>query len=102
MSRRQHCPIPAMALACLVTCLLLPACVPLPMVPHHLSGLRSNVGGSLTVALVPGQTTRDDVVLAFGELDGSAIDDTQNGLDFRPYRRRSHVGELRHWTVSGD
>jgi hypothetical protein len=55
-------------------CLVLPVPVPTAAGPHASS--RTNVGASVPESMVVGQTTRTQVLLALGEPDGHAADDS--------------------------
>lgn len=56
---------------------LISACVPIPVLPFgDRPGFRQNIDGTVPAFIVPGQTTRADVLLALGEPDRREADDT--------------------------
>jgi hypothetical protein len=54
--------------------ILLSACIPVPLVSGYEDDSRQNVPAQAPAFVVPGRTTREDVVLALGEPDRSAVD----------------------------
>lgn len=53
------------------------ACVPIPVLPFgDRAGFRQNIDGTVPDFIVPGQTTRADVLLLLGEPDRREADDT--------------------------
>jgi hypothetical protein len=65
------------AAAALVSLLLLPGCVlPIPHGPADDFETRHNVGTEVPSFVVPGRTTREDVLLTLGEADAVASDES--------------------------
>lgn len=61
----------------LIACALLQGCVPLPLPwGYERFGGRENLGDAAPGFIVPGKTTRAEVLLAMGEADGAALDES--------------------------
>ena len=67
----QHS-LPSLLFPLLLSLTLLGCPVPIP--PGYDSSSRENLSSEATVNLVPGITTREDILLKFGEADGAAED----------------------------
>lgn len=61
----------------LMAAALLPACVfPLPIQEAYRHGSRENLGAAAQESIVAGRTTREDILLRFGQPDGVALDES--------------------------
>ena len=63
--------------AAVMICILLNGCVPIPIgSDYERFGRRENLGDSVPGFIVSGKTTRSEVLLALGEADGRALDES--------------------------
>jgi len=66
---------PRAGAAAVLAALLLSGC-PLPIPPGMHHGTRENLAERTPEFIVPGKTTREDVLLTLGEADGAALDES--------------------------
>jgi hypothetical protein len=80
--------IPARGILIALTSMIFVACMPVPLLRGDEDYSRNNIGDKVPEFVVPGKTTRADVLLSLGEPDGAS----ENGIQFTYTRVTSNGG----------